>query len=72
VKVAARHGATPSRVALAWLLQQPNVIVIPKAASEEHVRDNHAALALELTPADLAELDRALPPPDGATPLAMI
>jgi diketogulonate reductase-like aldo/keto reductase len=72
VKVAARHAATPSRVALAWLLQQPSVIVIPKAASEEHVRDNHASLALELTPADLAELDRAFPPPDDATPLAMI
>jgi diketogulonate reductase-like aldo/keto reductase len=70
--IAARHDATPSRVALAWLLQQRDVVVIPKAASEEHVRDNHAALALTLTPADLAELDRAFPPPQDAAPLAMI
>ncbi len=71
-KIAARHNATPSRVALAWLLRHPDVVVIPKAASEKHVRDNYAALALKLTPADLAELDSALPPPQGAAPLAMI
>jgi diketogulonate reductase-like aldo/keto reductase len=71
-KVAARHGATPSRVALAWLLLQPDVVVIPKAARAEHVRDNHASLSLALTQVDLAELDAAFPPPDGPTSLAMI
>jgi diketogulonate reductase-like aldo/keto reductase len=72
-KVAQRHaGATPARIALAWLLRQPGVVAIPKAASEAHVRDNHAALALELTPGDLADLERAFPPPRHATPLAMI
>jgi diketogulonate reductase-like aldo/keto reductase len=71
-KIAARLGATPARVALAWLLREPDVIVIPKAASEEHVRDNHAALTLKLDAAQLAELDRSFPPPRGATPLAMI
>ncbi|HUQ51229.1 MAG TPA: aldo/keto reductase, partial [Gammaproteobacteria bacterium] len=35
-KLAARLGATPSRLALAWLLQQPDVVVIPKASSEAH------------------------------------
>jgi diketogulonate reductase-like aldo/keto reductase len=70
--IATRLSATPARVALAWLLRQPDVIVIPKAASEAHVRDNHAALELHLTAADLAELDRAFPPPQHSTPLAMI
>ncbi len=70
--MAARLRATPSRIALAWLLRQPDVLVIPKASSEAHVRDNHAALALELTAADLAELDRTFPPPRHSTPLAMI
>jgi diketogulonate reductase-like aldo/keto reductase len=71
--VAARHrDATPTRVALAWLLRQPDVYVIPKASSEAHVRDNAAALTLMLTAEDLAELDRAFPPPTGAEPLAMI
>jgi diketogulonate reductase-like aldo/keto reductase len=71
-KLAARLGATPARLALAWLLRQPDVIVIPKASSEAHVRDNHAALALALTGEDLAELDRTFPPPQRPTPLAMI
>jgi diketogulonate reductase-like aldo/keto reductase len=70
--MAARLGATPARLALAWLLRQPDLVVIPKASSEAHVRDNHAALSLELTPEDLAELDRTFPPPKRATPLAMI
>jgi diketogulonate reductase-like aldo/keto reductase len=70
--MAARLGATPARLALAWVLRQPDVVVIPKASSEAHVRDNHAALSLKLTPEDLAELDRTFPPPQRATPLAMI
>jgi diketogulonate reductase-like aldo/keto reductase len=70
--LAARLGATPARLALAWLLRQPGVVVIPKASSEAHVRDNYAALELELTPTVLAELDRTFPPPKRATPLAMI
>jgi hypothetical protein len=36
------------------------------------VRDNHAALQVELTPTLFAELDRTFPPPKRATPLAMI
>ena len=71
-KLAARRGATPARLALAWLLRHPDVVVIPKASSEAHVRDNHAALVLELTGEDLAELDRTFPPPQRPTPLAMI
>jgi diketogulonate reductase-like aldo/keto reductase len=71
-KLAARLGATPARLALAWLLRQPDVVVIPKAASEAHVRDNHAALEVALSSDDLAELDRTFPPPQRPTPLAMI
>jgi diketogulonate reductase-like aldo/keto reductase len=70
--MAARIGATPARIALAWLLRQPDVVVIPKAGSETHVRDNHAALTLALSAADLEEIDRSFPPPKGPRPLAMI
>jgi diketogulonate reductase-like aldo/keto reductase len=70
--IAARRSATPARIALAWLLRQPDVVVIPKASNEAHVRDNHAALSLDLTADDLAEIERAFPPPKRAAPLAMI
>lgn len=69
--VAARYEATPAQVALAWLLQPPGVMVIPKAARSSHLHENRAALDLQLNADDLAELDAAFPVPAGATPLAM-
>ena len=71
-EVAARHGATPAQVALAWLLRQDGMIVIPKATQAEHVRENRAALDLRLTADDLAVLDRAFPPPKGRSALGML
>jgi len=68
--VAARHKIMPAQVALAWLLLQEGVMVIPKAGSEAHVRENHGALAVRLDARDLAELDRAFPPPAKKKPLA--
>ena len=70
--IATRHGATPAQIALAWLLRQDGVIAIPKAVSSEHVRENRAALDLQLTTQDLADLDRAFPPPTRPQPLEMI
>jgi len=70
--MAARLGASTSRIALAWLLRQPDVVVIPKSSSEAHVRDNHAAMKLEISADELEKLDRSFPPPTRPTPLAMI
>jgi diketogulonate reductase-like aldo/keto reductase len=70
--VAARHGATPAQVALAWLLRQEGIIAIPKTGNPDRVRENHAALTLHLTEQDLADLDRAFPPPTGPRPLEML
>jgi diketogulonate reductase-like aldo/keto reductase len=71
-EVGARHGATPAQVALAWLLRQDGMIVIPKASRQEHVRENLGALDLKLTDQDLADLDRAFPPPKGRSNLGML
>lgn len=62
-RIAKRHSATAAQVALAWVLQQKNMIVIPKAGTEAHVRENYGALAVRLDAEDLAALDRAFPPP---------
>jgi diketogulonate reductase-like aldo/keto reductase len=72
VEIARRRGATPAQVALAWLLCQEGMIVIPKASRLEHVRENRGALDVALTEEDLAALDRAFPPPKGRSPLGMI
>ncbi len=71
-EVAARYGASSAQVALAWLLRQDGMIVIPKATQPEHVRDNRAALDLALDADDLAALDRAFPPPKRRTALGML
>ena len=68
-KIATRHNATPAQVALAWLLRQPNVIAIPKASTEAHVRDNARSIEIELTKEDLAALDQEFPPPKSKKPL---
>ena len=57
--VAARLGATPMAVALAWLLQRsPNILLIPGTSSVAHLRENVAGAGLALSGDDLAELDR--------------
>ena len=56
--VAARLGATPMQVALSWLLHRsPNILLIPGTSSVTHLRENLAAVDLELTPAVMTELD---------------
>jgi aryl-alcohol dehydrogenase-like predicted oxidoreductase len=50
--VAVKHDAQPAQVALAWLIRQPNVIVIPGASSVAQVEFNAAAADLELTDDD--------------------
>jgi len=70
--VAARHGVTPYQVALAWVLRNPHMIAIPKAANAKHVRENHAAAGIELTAEDLLEIDAAFPPPTRKAGLEML
>ena len=71
-EIGRRRNATPAQVALAWLLRQEGMIVIPKAARLEHVRDNRGALDVVLTAEDRSALDRAFPPPKGKSALGML
>jgi len=71
-EIGRRRNATPAQVALAWLLRQQGMIVIPKAARPEHVRDNRRALDVALTEEDLLALDRAFPPPRAKSSLGML
>jgi diketogulonate reductase-like aldo/keto reductase len=54
------------------VVRHEEVIAIPKAASPAHVDENGAALDLRLTKQDLADLDRAFPPPAAKRVLGMI
>ena len=58
--VATRNGATPSQVALAWLLaRSPVMLPIPGTSSTAHLEENAAAAQLKLSATDFATLDKA-------------
>jgi pyridoxine 4-dehydrogenase len=49
VEIAERHGATPAQIALAWLVRRsPTMLPIPGTLSIEHLKENLAALDIEL------------------------
>jgi pyridoxine 4-dehydrogenase len=59
VQVADKHGATPTQIALAWLLARyERMLLIPGTSSIAHLEENMAASEIELDEADLAVLDR--------------
>ncbi|MGV9940599.1 aldo/keto reductase [Streptomyces sp. NPDC003401] len=59
-RIAERHGVSPQRVCLAWMLaKSPVVVPIPGASRPETIRDSAAAAELTLTAEELAELDGA-------------
>jgi aryl-alcohol dehydrogenase-like predicted oxidoreductase len=57
-RFAAKKNATPSQIALAWLMaQKPFIVSIPGTRNTEHLLENLGALEVQLTPADLSDLD---------------
>jgi aryl-alcohol dehydrogenase-like predicted oxidoreductase len=61
-RVAARHGATPSQVALAWLLHRDErILLIPGTSSVAHLEENLAVAELALDADDLEALDAVRP-----------
>jgi aryl-alcohol dehydrogenase-like predicted oxidoreductase len=58
---AAKKGATPAQVSLAWLLAKgPNIVPIPGTRTEAHLLENLGAQRLQLTAADVLEIDTKL------------
>ncbi|HUN29010.1 MAG TPA: aldo/keto reductase [Alphaproteobacteria bacterium] len=60
-RVAAKHGATPRQVILAFLTREPNAFTIPKASSVAHVQENAGAGDLRLDASDVEAIDAAFP-----------
>jgi aryl-alcohol dehydrogenase-like predicted oxidoreductase len=59
-EIATGKNATPAQIALAWLLaQKPWIVPIPGTTKLHRLEENIAAVALELTPDDLRDIDNA-------------
>ncbi len=69
--LAAPLGLTAAQLALAWTLRDGNVIAIPKAVREAHLRENFATGSISLDAATLVALDTLFPPPRKPQPLAV-
>jgi diketogulonate reductase-like aldo/keto reductase len=70
--IAQAREASAAQVAIAWLLHQDNVIVIPKSSRVDHVKENRAALDLKLGAEELNALNTAFPPPTKPVSLDML
>ncbi|MDE1183097.1 aldo/keto reductase [Paraburkholderia sp.] len=70
--IAAARGVSVFEVALAWVLMQPDVFAIPKAARVAHVEANRRALDLALDASECAAIDAHFRPPRSKRPLEML
>jgi aryl-alcohol dehydrogenase-like predicted oxidoreductase len=62
-EIAQVHGVKPAQVALAWVLSRgEHVLPIPGMKRRTHLKENLAAVDIELIPEELARLDAAFPP----------
>jgi len=60
-RIAASKNATPAQISLAWLLaQKPWIVPIPGTRNVNHLSENLGAVNVDLTPADLREIETAL------------
>ena len=67
--LARHHGCTPGQLVLAWLLAQgQDVVAIPGTKRYDRLQENLGALKVQLTPADLASIDEAVPTGAAAGP----
>lgn len=71
LQVAEEHEASAYQILLAWVMQQPDVLAIPKSSSSKHLLSNLKALDIELTPEDLQILEKAYPKPEHKEPLSI-
>jgi len=63
-EIGLKYGKTPGQVTLRWLTQQGDVVAIPKAASEKHIRANFEIFDFELTNEEMKKI-HSLAKPDG-------
>lgn len=57
LEISKKYNKTPAQIALNWLMQQDNVVAIPKAVSKEHIDENLGALDFEISQEDIEKLN---------------
>ncbi|HEX6982736.1 MAG TPA: aldo/keto reductase [Balneolaceae bacterium] len=57
-EIAEKYDKSPAQIALRWLIEQENVVAIPKASSEEHLKDNFEIFDFFLDDEDFDRIDQ--------------
>jgi len=61
--MAAERGCTPSQLAIAWVLaKRPNIVPVIGAKTRTQLKDSLGALDIDLSAADIAQIETAVPP----------
>lgn len=72
IKLSQKYEITPEQLLLYFVLQQENVLAIPKAGTPAHVRENAKVIELKLLEEDLIMLEKEFPAPKRKTELDML
>lgn len=70
-QLAEKYRCSRSAIVLSWVIRNGNVLAIPESGSASHIAGNIEALSLQLSSADLQQIDRHFPPPGREQPLEM-
>jgi diketogulonate reductase-like aldo/keto reductase len=59
MKLSEKYDATPARIALSWLIQQDNILTIPKTSNYQHLIENARAMDIQIEPDDFIRLSQS-------------
>jgi diketogulonate reductase-like aldo/keto reductase len=71
-RLGSERQVSAAQIALAWCLREPDVIAIPKSVQPARIEENLRAADLQLSAAELEQIDQAFPPPASRQPLEMV
>ncbi|WP_223068911.1 aldo/keto reductase [Paenibacillus caui] len=72
LELADSRGVTTAQIALAWVIRSRDVIAIPKAVQDRHIKENAAAAEILLTQEELDRIDHAFPAPANKVSLDIV
>lgn len=71
-EIAGQYGISVMQLLLLFVLQQENVIAIPRSGNAKHVLENRSVLDMRLSEEDLMRIDKEFPAPDRKVPLDIV
>ncbi|HEY6451060.1 MAG TPA: aldo/keto reductase [Steroidobacteraceae bacterium] len=71
-RIGRERDLSAAQIALAWAVREADVVAIPKSAQPQRIEENLQAARVQLSAAEIAQIDAAFPPPDAKQALATL